>query len=93
MVDVPFDIYLADGQKLEVEGQALLEITLGPMKVEPPVIIADIKQQAILGMDFMAKQECKLDLHHLVMKYKKLPCGMKISQIHNVVEYQFLATW
>ena len=68
VVDVPFDIYLADGQKLEVEGQALLEITLGPMKVEHPVIIADIKQQAILGMDFMAKQECKLDLHHLVMK-------------------------
>ena len=89
LVDVPFDIYLADGQKVQVEGQALLDITLGPLKVEYPVIIADIRQQTILGMLFMSKQECKLDLHHLVMV---MSCGMKIGQVHNVVEYQYPMT-
>ena len=96
MVGVPFDIHLADGKKLEVEGQALLEITLGPLKVEYPVIITDIGQQAILGMNFMSKQECKLDLYHLVMKVQGKEVAMwnedksnlqccRISVSHNMI--------
>ena len=66
--DVPFEVCLADGQTLGVKGQTTMDITLGPLKVEHMVIIADIQQQAILGMDFMTTQECKLDLPQLVMK-------------------------
>ena len=35
---------------------------MGPLKVEHTVLVADIKADAILGMDFLAQHNCKLDI-------------------------------
>ena len=60
---VPYDVLLADGTSLSVKGQTKLEIDLGPVKTCHNVIVAEIKSQAILGMDFLTAQKCTLDLN------------------------------
>ena len=49
---VPYDVLLDDGTSLSMKGQTKLEIDLGPVKTCHNVIVAEIKSQAILGMDF-----------------------------------------
>ena len=49
---VPYDVLLADGTSLSVKGHIKLEIDLGPIKTCHNVVVAEIKSQAILGMDF-----------------------------------------
>ena len=52
----------ADGKHLNVLGQGTMEITLGPLRVMHNVIVADIQATAILGIDFLSKHDCKLDI-------------------------------
>lgn len=73
---VPFPIYVADGKKLGVLGQATLEITLGPLRVEHKVVIANIQHDAILGIDFMSTHECKLDLHKSILDIHGIEVSM-----------------
>ena len=54
---------MADGTSLPVKGQIEIEIDLGPVKTCHNVIMAGIKSQAILGMDFLTKFKCTLDLN------------------------------
>ena len=75
--EVPFDICLADGTDLGVRGQVQLDITLGPLKVEHTIIIANITQEAILGMDFMTEQECQLDLHNSMLRVQGIEVNMR----------------
>ena len=48
--------------------QTELEIDLGPVKTSQNVIVAEIKSQAILGMDFLTAQKCSLDLNKSCIK-------------------------
>ena len=59
---VSFDIYQANGDPLPVVGQIVCEITLGPLRVSHNIVVADIHDDAILGIDFLIQHDCKLDL-------------------------------
>ena len=59
---VSFDIYQANGDPLPVVGQIVSEITLGPLRVCHNIVVADIHDDAILGIDFLMQHDCKLDL-------------------------------
>ena len=59
---VSFDIYQANGDPLPVVGQIVSEITLGPLRVSHNIVVADIHDDAILGIDFLMQHDCKLDL-------------------------------
>ena len=59
---VNFDIYQANGDPLPVVGQIVGEITLGPLRVSHNIVVADIHDDAILGIDFLMQHDCKLDL-------------------------------
>ena len=69
---LPFDLCVADGQQLKVAGEMNMEITLGPIKAMHPVIVADIKAPAIIGMDFMTKFGCSLDLKKSLTKIRDI---------------------
>ena len=57
-----YDVYQADGQKMEIWGKLEAEITMGPLRVMHELVIADLQVDAILGMDYLTENECKLDL-------------------------------
>ena len=59
---VNFDIYQANGDPLPVIGQIVSEITLGPLRVSCNIVVVDIHDDAILGIDFLMQHDCKLDL-------------------------------
>ena len=60
--DVPFQIGLADGQELEVLGQFTCMLGFGKNLLTHTLIVADIKSEGILGMDFMMNHDCKIDM-------------------------------
>ena len=47
----------------------MFEVTIGPLKVDFNMIVADIQTDIILGMDFLLEYNCKVDLasQHLVI--------------------------
>lgn len=73
--EVPYDVRLADGQDLLVQGQADMEITLGPLKVIHKVVVANIKQEVILGIDFLSAHDCKLDIRRALLHVN----GVKVN--------------
>ena len=90
---VAFEVHCADGQGLFVKGQLDLELTLGPINVLHKIVVADIKQEAILGMDFMATQGCKLDLKKSIMSINGIDIvmwnnGSSHSTVSRVVLFQ-----
>ena len=60
--DVPFQIGLADGQELEVLEQFTCMLGFGKNLLTHTLIVADIKSEGILGMDFMMNHDCKIDI-------------------------------
>jgi predicted aspartyl protease len=50
-----------DGGRIEVVGTATLDFFLGEICVRQQVWIAEIKEDCILGADFLMKQECVID--------------------------------
>jgi hypothetical protein len=55
---VKFDVVQADGKTMEVVGQFQADVTVGPMRVNHPLVIGDITVDGILGMDFLRVNEC-----------------------------------
>ena len=60
--NVPYDICAANGRCLEVQGMVKLELTIGPLWVEQDIIVANIQVDMILGMDFLSRHGCKVDI-------------------------------
>ena len=92
---VPYQIHLADGSDLKIQGQVSLKILLGSIIVEHKVIVGAIQNDAILGMDFLSKNECTLNLQLSIIKmgHVELPLfsdalinidSMKVKLISNV---------
>ncbi len=57
-----------DGGKIEVVGTATLEFYLGEICVRQQVWIAQIKEDCILGADFLMKQESVIDYLQNVLR-------------------------
>ena len=52
----------ANGKCLEVQGMVKLELTIGSLRVEQDIIVANIQVDMILGMDFLGRHGCKVDI-------------------------------
>ena len=79
LIAVPFEVWLADGKDLEVSGITTIEICLGNIEVMHKVVIADIKAEGILGMDFLGEHDCVLNISKSEMKLKgqRVPITIK----------------
>lgn len=74
----PVDIQLvtATGESSPFLGKAEVEISLGNQTLLHEVLFADIKNDGILGIDFMIKHKCDvlLSKDHLVLNSEKIAC-------------------
>ena len=80
----PVNLHLvtATGESSSFLGKAEIEITLGIQKVLHDVLFADVKNDGILGMDFLTKHRYDMFLskNHLILNGEKIAC------FHNIVE-------
>ncbi len=61
--EVGHPVLAANGEELDVAGQAVLTITLGKFTVDHPVLVVrDLTQSCLLGADFLQKYHCIIDL-------------------------------
>ena len=58
---VDFEVVQANGNPMPVMGQKVFEIMLGSLRVSHQVVVADVKDDANLGIDFLTKHDCNLD--------------------------------
>ena len=90
----PFEVWMANGNKLQVMGGSKMKITLGSHQLLQDVVVADIKAEGILGMDFVgnhqcilyvAKSEMKLDGDNIPLTVEGLPVSRccRITTIEN----------
>lgn len=78
---------LADGTPLETLGCVLAPIELGGVKVEHGVIVAAIKDPGILGLDFLKKHNCQVDLGTgslTIMGQQVSGVGISATRVHKV---------
>ena len=75
---IPVNLHLvtATGESSPFIGKAELEITLGSQKLLHDVLFADVKNDGILGMDFLTKHHCDMFLskNHLLLNGEKIAC-------------------
>lgn len=83
---------MADGTPLPVRGILEVDIQLGQVKVSHDVIGAGIKDQGIIGFDFMKKHGCLVDIGACEFRVKgqRVPCNSDteevVSQVKETVE-------
>ena len=74
----PVNLHLvtATGESSPFLGKAVVEITLGTQKLLHDVLFADVKNDGILGMDFLTKHHCDMFLskNHLLLNGEKIAC-------------------
>ena len=74
----PVNLHLvtATGESSPFIGKAEVEITLGNQKLLHDVLFADVKNDGIIGMDFLTKHQCDMFLskNHLLLNGEKIPC-------------------
>lgn len=55
-------ITLADGQQVKTHGVGHVVVHLGTKEFQMCVIVADIEDEAILGMDFLSQVDSQIDI-------------------------------
>lgn len=80
---VPVKILLCTvtGENKPFLGKALMNINLGGHNFQHEMLISDIVQDAILGIDFMRSNKCDLIIskNYMSVKGDKIPCYMKTN--------------
>ena len=70
MVSEP--VVSANGQPIDIKGKCELEIFLcGVSVVHPVLMAADVAQDCLLGIDFLGKHNCTIDLKGRLIKIGK----------------------
>ena len=60
-------MYQADGQAMKILGRSDVEVTLGLPRVNHRFLVENLHVDAILGMDYLTDNECKLNIPDQVM--------------------------
>ena len=65
----------ADGSPLAIIGWTTLKISIGPVAVSMPVTVAKIKNDVLLGMDFLSSTNCVIDATNRQLKFGEQSCS------------------
>ena len=70
-------LVLADGTPLLCLTGKILPIKIGEVTVKHPVLVADISEPVILGLDFMREHECQIDIpmKEFIISTERVPCS------------------
>lgn len=76
LTPVNIQLITATGECSPFYGQAEIEISLGNQKLRHQILFADIKNDGILGIDFLSANGCDvlLSKDHLILKGEKIAC-------------------
>lgn len=82
---VNFVLLAVTGNKQSFAGKANFEIQLGAQRFLHEMLVADIVEDAIIGIDFMKQHSCDLIISKNYMRVgsEKVPCYMKTKQLGN----------
>ncbi|MCG8044653.1 MAG: hypothetical protein JAY66_03025, partial [Candidatus Thiodiazotropha taylori] len=72
-------IFTASGSQVDVKGKTQVVIELSGIKSVYEVIVADIDMDAILGLDFLMTNKCKLDIENKVLEIKGKKCKLNLA--------------
>ena len=61
------ELLAANGSPLEVIGRTRMGIAIGQSKLEQDFIVANVNVDGILGIDFLSKHKCVIDIERLVI--------------------------
>ena len=69
-------VFVADGRKTGTYGTGKLSVRIGRQDVTIRVVVADIEDSAILGMEFLADVDAKIDLvqQQLIINGEQIDC-------------------
>ena len=75
-------IMMADGTLMDVLGMAMMEVSIGDVRRQLSVTVAEIDQLAIIGMDFLHATKAVINVHEhaVVMDGKKFVCKDERAQ-------------
>ena len=70
-------LQLADGTSLETYGVITVPLLVGPVAVKQDLIVADISDVGILGLDFLEEHQCSLDMKSSELEVAgiRIACG------------------
>ncbi|MCG7874761.1 MAG: retropepsin-like aspartic protease, partial [Candidatus Thiodiazotropha endolucinida] len=81
----PVNLHLvtATGEISPFLGKTEVEISIGSQKLLHDVLFADVKNDGILGMDFLTKHRCDMFLskNHLLLNGEKITCFRSSTEI------------
>ena len=72
-------LVLADGTPLLCLTGKILPIKIGEVTVKHPVLVADISEPVILGLDFMREHDCQIDIpmKEFIISMERVPCSCR----------------
>ena len=67
----------ADGTSLEMYGVITMPLLVGPVAVKQDLMVADISDVGILGLDFLEEHQCSLDMKSSELEFAgvRIACG------------------
>ena len=93
---MPVNLHLvtATGESSPFLGKAEVEITLGSQRLSHNVLFADVKNDGIIGMDFLTKHRCDMFLsrNHLLLNGEKIPCFRSVDALPTCSRIAILET-
>ena len=93
---MPVNLHLvtATGESSPFLGKAEVEIMLGSQRLSHNVLFADVKNDGIIGMDFLTKHRCDMFLsrNHLLLNGEKIPCFRSVDALPTCSRIAILET-
>ena len=72
-------VFTASGSQIEVKGKAPVTIEFCGIQYLFDMIVADINNDAILGLDFLKHNSCKLDVENATLTVKDRSCKLGLA--------------
>ena len=83
----PCSVFLttANGERVSVQGECHVEISFGDIKVKQNVLVANIQNECIMGLNFMRNHRCDILLRQMKLKInnKHISCFTHETMIHH----------
>ena len=76
------------GTPLRVDGIAKLDLELGGRQYAVEMVVADLRTEGILGLDFLETNQCAVDLPHETMKLRGNEQPIPLYRITNVKDHK-----
>ena len=72
-------VFTASGSQIEVKGKATVIIEICGVQCVTEIVVADIDMDAILGLDFLKANSCRLDIENNTLKIKSKSCKLSLA--------------